>query len=78
MFGCLFGFYGKCWLVDIRNTILTSGPLISASLYNISNRLMLHSVITFISYRSKLATLVEGDQKAPFSVANTKRCRGER
>ena len=29
-------------------------------------------------YSSKLATIVEGDPKAPFSLATTPRCRGGR
>ena len=29
-------------------------------------------------YISKLATIVEGDPKAPFSIATTPRCRGGR
>ena len=29
-------------------------------------------------YSSKLATIVEGDPKAPFSIATTPRCRGGR
>ena len=29
-------------------------------------------------FKSKLATVVEGDQKAPFSMATTLRCRGGR
>ena len=29
-----------------------------------------------VGIRVKLATLVEGDQKAPFSIATTPRCRG--
>ena len=29
-------------------------------------------------YLVKLATVVEGDQKAPFSIATTPRCRGGR
>ena len=28
--------------------------------------------------KKKLATVVEGDQKAPFLIATTPRCRGER
>ena len=31
-----------------------------------------------IKYKSKLATLVEGDPKAPFSIATTPRCSGGR
>ena len=33
-----------------------------------------HSILDTL-YISKLATLVEGDQKAPFSIATTPRCR---
>ena len=29
-------------------------------------------------YKVKLATIVEGDPKAPFSIATTPRCRGGR
>ena len=29
-----------------------------------------------IEYKVKLATVVEGDPKAPFSIATTPRCRG--
>ena len=34
--------------------------------------------MTTIISKVKLATLVEGDQKAPFSIATTPRCRGGR
>ena len=32
----------------------------------------------FFVYKVKLATIVEGDPKAPFSIATTPRCRGGR
>ena len=32
----------------------------------------------FINNQVKLVTVVEGDQKAPFSIATTLRCRGGR
>ena len=31
-----------------------------------------------MEYKSKLATVVESDQKAPFSIASTPRCGGGR
>ena len=34
--------------------------------------------ITYHTKLKKLATVVEGDQKAPFSIATTPRCRGGR
>ena len=34
------------------------------------------SSIDSINIKVKLATVVEGDQKAPFSIATTPRCRG--
>ena len=34
--------------------------------------------IVLIKVKVKLANLVEGDQKASFSIATTPRCRGER
>ena len=34
--------------------------------------------ILFRNSKVKLATVVEGDQKAPFSIAATPRCRGGR
>ena len=34
--------------------------------------------LSFCIYKSKLATIVEGDPKAPFSIATTPRCRGGR
>ena len=36
------------------------------------------NVIFFLLIVSKLATIVEGDPKAPFSIATTPRCRGGR
>ena len=33
---------------------------------------------TQVSSKVKLATIVEGDPKAPFSIATTPRCRGGR
>ena len=35
-------------------------------------------IYIYISKKVKLATLVEGDPKAPFSIATTLRCRGGR
>ena len=36
------------------------------------------SIYIYISVIGKLATVAEGDQKAPFSIATTPRCRGGR
>ena len=36
-----------------------------------------HHIYIYI-YIVKLATVVEGDQKAPFSIATTPKCRGGR
>ena len=38
----------------------------------------LHKNIPIYTYKVKLATIVEGDPKAPFSIATTPRCRGGR
>ena len=35
-------------------------------------------MFNIIKSKVKLATFVEGDQKAPFSIATTPKCRGER
>ena len=43
---------------------------------NILNTNNLHTVICF--QKVKLATVVEGNQKAPFSIAATPMCSGER
>ena len=37
---------------------------------------LFHLIILKIKVKSKLATVVDGDQKAPFSIATTRRCRG--
>ena len=34
------------------------------------------NIVITHSHISKLATVVEGDQKAPFTIATTSRCRG--
>ena len=41
-------------------------------------RVPLISIYIYISKKVKLATVVKGDQKAPFSKATTPRCRGGR
>ena len=43
-----------------------------------NNGFLLNVVQRLITNPSKLATLVENDQKAPFSIATTPRCRGAR
>ena len=48
--------------------------LLKASNYDIKNKL---NIILF-THIKKLATIVEGDPKAPFSIATTPRCRGGR
>ena len=44
------------------------------------NRIMLHNLVISVTTVSKvkLATIVEGNPKAPFSIATTPRCRGGR
>ena len=43
-------------------------------LHGLQTRLKLNRIINI----KKLATIVEGDPKAPFSIATTPRCRGGR
>ena len=38
----------------------------------------INGIIILSRHISKLATIVEGDPKAPFSIATTPRCRGGR
>ena len=44
----------------------------------ITHLLFLNNIYIYIVSKVKLATVVEGDQKAPFSIASTPRCRGGR
>ena len=45
---------------------------------SLSNGVILPTDITLTGKKVKLATIVEGDPKAPFSIATTPRCRGGR
>ena len=38
--------------------------------------MIIKNIMSVFAYKKKLATLVEGDLKAPFSIATTLRCRG--
>ena len=40
--------------------------------------MIVHELFVLDRNKVKLATVVEGDQKAPFSIATTPRCRGGR
>ena len=39
---------------------------------------LVFAAVVFVVVKVKLATIVEGDPKAPFSIATTPRCRGGR
>ena len=43
-----------------------------------SKLFLMGCLITYLIVKVKLATIVEGDPKAPFSIATTPRCRGGR
>ena len=61
---------------SFKNVIQEPAFLISLSL-SLSLSLSIYIYI-YIYIRVKLATIVEGDPKAPFSIATTPRCRGGR
>ena len=54
--------------------------LLVISFLNELDLIRLHTSIAIVStqLKVKLVTLVKGDPKAPFSIATTSRCRGER